>query len=348
MSKILVISPSGNLYGSEQVLLDYLKSTKLHFDVMIPVKSKFLEEAKKVVFGHRILNFNDKQLKIFYLQVFFKLLIGKYNTVYINEAGHSKYILLLARIFRSKQFVIHVRIAEDTNISRWKNISDKNIRLISISKTISEKLQFKSTLLYDLYFFSNEYKINTSYRNGEITKIGIIGRVTFTKGLLELEKLVDYITQNNLEGLYTFIMYGDITVDLESKPVIKKLKNNKAIEFRGFVASKKDIYNEIDIVLHLSKMEPLGRIFLEAIDEGKPFIGFNCAGIGEIGQLTGLDELLCNPVNDNFPKEMVIKLEKIRNSYQEYSEKVIAKKKIAAEIFSVSAYTTQMDYILSK
>lgn len=346
MSRILVISPSGNFYGSEQVLLDYLKHTKQHFDVVLPVNSLFSEIIHKAITKHRIWYFNEKHLMKFYLQLFMKLLAGKYDTVYINEAGHSRYLLLLAKFFPAKRFVIHVRITEDTAVSRWKLFSAANTQLISISKNIEGKLPYPSILLYDLYSFSNKDHRPVALTDRTVLNIGIIGRITFSKGLRELGKFMDYIKKHQTESPYKFKMYGDIPVDLTNDPAIEKLKNNDTIEFMGFVESKKDIYNNIDIVLHLSKTEPLGRIFLEAIDEGKPLIGFKSAGIGEIGKLTGLEELLCDPLNENFPEEIFSKLEATRKNYPDYVAKIAPKKKIAATIFSPASYTEKLDNIL--
>ena len=346
MNKVLVISPSGNFYGSEQVLLDYLKCTKQHFDVMLPVKSLFAEITGKAITGHRILYFNERHLKKFYLKLFLQLLAGKYNTVYINEAGHSRYLLLLAKFFLSKRFVVHVRIEEDTSVSRWKLFSAANTQLISISKNIEEKLPYPSLLLYDLYTFSNNEDRPVALTNGTVLNIGIIGRITFSKGLRELGKFMEYIKKHQPGSPYKFKMYGDIPVDLRNDPAIEKLKNNDTIEFMGFVESKKAIYKNIDIVLHLSKTEPLGRIFLEAIDEGKPLIGFNSAGIGEIGKLTGLEELLCDPLNENFPEEIFSKLEATRKNYPGYVASIAPKKKIAEAVFSAASYTEKLDNIL--
>lgn len=42
-------------------------------------------------------------------------------------------------------------------------------------------------------------------------------------------------------------------------------------KFHGFVNDKKQIYQSIDILLHFNKVEPLGRIVMEALDFGIPF-----------------------------------------------------------------------------
>ena len=190
MSRKLVISPSGNFYGSEQVLFDYLQNTKLVLDVAVPEKSLLLiklEDAKTI---HRIIPYNEKKLPAFYATVYWQLLSGKYDVVYINEAGHIKYLRLLARIFRKKKFIVHVRLFEDTESVRWKHGITNNMTVLSISKYISDRLLVKNILIYDAYSFSNEEQPNES-ESKEILRVAIIGRITKTKGIGLLPGLVE-------------------------------------------------------------------------------------------------------------------------------------------------------------
>jgi hypothetical protein len=47
MKKIIIISPSGNLYGSEQVLFDYLVHTSKFSYTFVPKNSIFASTLKK-------------------------------------------------------------------------------------------------------------------------------------------------------------------------------------------------------------------------------------------------------------------------------------------------------------
>src|SRR5450432_1389876 len=94
MNSKLVISPSGNFYGSEQVLFDYLVHTKLKLDVAVPRNSLFYQKLKETQNHHRIFQYDNKRLPAFYTRVYWWLLKGKYDLVYLNEAGHIKYLIL--------------------------------------------------------------------------------------------------------------------------------------------------------------------------------------------------------------------------------------------------------------
>ena len=80
----------------------------------------------------------------------------------------------------------------------------------------------------------------------------------------------------------------------EVKDFVVKAGTYKNIncKFHGFVNDKKQIYQSIDILLHFNKVEPLGRIVMEALDFGIPFFGFNTGGIGELAQQFGITDYM--------------------------------------------------------
>ncbi len=270
--KSIIISPSGNLYGSEQVLIDYLEITSLSHKVYFPANSLFEKY------------FNDKNfvsqkffnLIFLYISVIFDLIFHNYQFVYINEAGHSKYISLLAKLFKRKNFIVHVRLLEDCDKHRYPFDHLSNIQFITVSDYISNKFPFQSLVLHDGYPFSN--MLPWKHTSDSKIKIGIIGRITKTKGFDEFISLFNHISYLDVE----FHFYGDVSSDVELICSINDLKNAHKIVFHGFVESKDLIYSNIYLVLHLNKHEPLGRIFFEALDYGIPFIGFRSGGIGEI------------------------------------------------------------------
>lgn len=339
MSKILIISPSGNFYGSEQVLYDFLKNCSVNVDVAIPKDSVFLERLSALKLPHTLLPYNNKKPVVFYTFLFLKLLFNKYNSIYLNEAGHSKYILLLAKIFRKKKFLIHVRMAEDTAKNRWPYLHGSNVTVIAISGYIQHCLRFQSTLLYDPYNF------NTKETTGRETKygqqklvVGVIGRITLTKGLSVLIELLQHIRDSDLSDRYQFLLFGDVSEDAKLSGLPEKLRLFANVSLEGFINEQESIYNCIDCIMHFSTQEALGRIFLEAIDYGKPLIGMDAAGIGEIGHSLNLDDLLVNPSSANLISLLKDNLEYIRCDYKKWSKKVLQQRQKAREIFSVVNY----------
>ena len=346
MSQILVISPSGNFYGSEQVLFDYVQLTQLPVEIAVPSKSPFWGRLKGLHPSRMLVEFQSHKLFRFYGWVYWQLLKGKYREVYLNEAGHIKYISLLALLFKKKRFVVHVRMLEDTEPSRWKYAARDNITLISISRFLQDRLPLPSYQLYDGYHFS-EPKVLIAKKNLDVLRVAVIGRITKTKGALPLLKLLKLIDQSKQSAHYTFCLYGEVADDMSGDELLEEIKKFSNVQFKGFENDKKALYDAVDVVLHLSVREALGRIFFEAIDYGKPFVGYQAAGIAEIGGLLNLSDLLADPQSQNPIEEIFQRLKSVRLDYQRYVSQNENAKAKASEIFNPNSYTREVDKFLS-
>jgi len=343
MSKTIIISPSGNFYGSEQVLWDFLFHSEGTYIVFVPARSLLLQRLVKQNSRHIIKTFEPGRLPLFYCRIFFFLLLKGIGTVYLNEAGHNKFIQILAAFFPKKKFVIHVRILEDTESARWLPQKAPNVEVISISRYIEQKLPFPSELMYDAYQFTEKAVISVKKEPDKLL-IGVVGRVTATKGLGKLLELIDYL-DNDTPGRFIFHLYGGVSEKEEDREAIACLRSLSNVKLEGFQESKDEIYCGMDCILHLSVMEPLGRIFFEAIDYGKPFMGFNAAGIAEIGQLTGLEELLIDPEKD-WKEQMAVKMDRLEKEYDQFAAVVREARGKAAERFDLPAYVKQIDKLI--
>ncbi len=325
----VIISPSGNLYGSENVLYDYLKSSSVKFNqVFVPKGSQF--ESKLNKSGYNTFGFSN--VKKLYLKIIWLLLSKNISSIYCNEAGHVKYILLLAKHFPNVNFIIHVRIIEDT--ARFVKKS-QNVRVISISKTIKKRLSVPNHLIYDGYEFKKMANW-ASRKESQILKVGIVGRVTKSKGINLFTKQFTEIAGSNIE----FHFFGDIDSYFEKSEEFKKLKNISNSIFHGFISDKSNIYGAVDLLLHLNENEPLGRIFFESIDFGIPFLGIHSGGIGEISDLieypyTFSKEEIPFILNRIVNNDIEIDLIKLENS-----------RKSALDIFSIKSYSIQVDKLL--
>lgn len=343
-----IISPSGNLYGSEQVLLDFLRNTNNNYLVYCPSNSNFYQLLSQEKKQHTIVPF--KSVIALYINIYFLLLLNKIKVVYINEGGHVRYVKALASLFPSKRFLVHIRIVEDTTSERLGKLS-QNIKLISISKFIQETLYSKvrctSEMIYDLYSVRSIESPGFSITNSDVVSIGFVGRVTKTKGL---EKIVSFLEHINTHYPYTFHIhfFGEINKEdsFTDKAVnsIIALKHVK-VNFHGFVKEQKEIYSKTDIVVHLSEIEALGRIFFEALDHHTFFVGINKGGIGEIAEVLGLTDYMIND-KQGWQQELCNKIFEIvePNSLagQRYS-KAVDRLKV---IFATDKYVNSIDGLL--
>jgi len=97
-------------------------------------------------------------------------------------------------------------------------------------------------------------------------------------------------------------------------------------------------------VLHAAKSEPLGRIFLEAIDYNLPLVGYASGGIGEIAKQIGYTDTLC--AHDASPQDILDKLSQIETMSQQQPNWIQAKE-LAKNIFSIQKYCNNLDILLN-
>jgi len=328
----IIISPSGNLYGSEQVLIDYLETASLCHKVYIPANSLLEKYFKsKNIYFKKFFN-----LISLYSFVIMDLIFNNFQFVYINEAAHSKYISLLAKLFKRKNFIVHIRLLEDCNRNRYPFGHLSNIQFITVSDYISNKFPFQSLVLLDGYPFSN--MLPWKHTRDSKIKIGIIGRITKTKGFDIFKSLYSTISHLNIEIHF----FGDISKDVSVLNYLHSLPKSDNIILHGFVTSKDDIYTKIDLVLHLNKQEPLGRIFFEALDYGVPFIGFRSGGIGEIANKINYPLLVADE-SINFNQHVLDRLVLLSNqSNFNFADFEIARQN-AIRYFSTLNYSKILD-----
>lgn len=329
LGKKVVISPSGNLYGSENVLLDYLINSQIVFDyIFVPLNSKF--QAKLNDAGFNTSGFSQK--RFLYLNLIFILLFNKVDVVYCNESGHNRYINTLAWFFKRTLFVLHVRIFEDT-----KRVSSKlkNIRIIAISKAIKSEIVFNSELIYDGYLFS--YLLDWRIQSSELIKVGIIGRVTKSKGIDLFT--VDFV--NSFGSNFEFHFYGDVDLEYRQSLNFMGLEKNGKVKFHGFISDRVKLYSEIDILLHVNQHEPLGRIFFESLDFGVPFVGLNNGGIAEIAQIIQYPYIVS-------PDDLPGYFHKLVSAELIIDTHLLEMSRIKAiELFSIKKYSNKLDCLLS-
>ena len=338
-NRTLIVSPSGSFYGSEQVLYSHLDHTKKSYTVFVPANSFFSEKLKQQ-HKHNVYNFSS--VRLLYVKFFLKLLFCRYKTLYINEGGHIKYAKLIAKLLPFVNVVVHIRLVEDTTSSRLGKLP-KNLKLISISSFIRELLlpEYTSIKIFDPLDVSNISKQRFKF-NKQCIRIGIIGRVSLSKGLYNYEKLFSYyFSLQDLKNIQ-FIFFGDV-IDKE-KEVLEFFdkysgQNFPQIEFKGFVKDQEKIFSSIDAILHLNEKEPLGRIGLESWARGIPFVCFNAGGCKEINQTLEMERFSL-PLDTNWEVEVIDLISSLDNFSN--TEQDTARLNLQS-YFSIDRYVEQLE-----
>lgn len=347
MRKIAIISPSGNFYGSEQVLFDFLSTTSYQYTVYV-TRGLLYEKVNEQ--GVHILRLFSS-VKVLYLQLGWMLLCGKYDGVYINEGGHIKYLNLLADLFPHKHFYVHVRLLEDCQAIRLGK-KRKNISYISISEYITHEVKRNTGIachtMYDIYNpISGVERIHDIQLRDNTLHLGIVGRVTTTKGLNDISQFCDYCEQYRTPFLLVFHFYGGVDSHIpEVEAFVTKTlgyKNMRCI-FHGFINKKEFIYSSIDILVHFNKVEAWGRVLMEALDFGIPFVGFDSGGVGELAYQFEVGNYMVSckeSWQQVFQKrivDMITQSEKTTEDYQGAKEKMKV-------VCNPETYTQKLEYL---
>jgi hypothetical protein len=334
-NKNIVISPSGQLYGSENVLFDFLKGSSQKYKVYAPSQSVFLQKLKENSFDTR----RFKNLKILYLKIFIQLLFQRRNLI-LNEAGHIKYVKLLAKLLPKRRFLVIIRLLEDCNANL--NNLPNNIQLIAVSNFIKNNVVSNRPVhvIYDPYLLTERPTAQNIQKNEKLN-IGIIGRLTESKGLNSFVELIQFLSPDQKNKI-NFLFYGtyddqnswfrDFKTAIDNDP-------NLNYQLMGFESNQENLFNSIDIVLHFNKIEALGRVLFEAINYNLPFLCFRQGGTGELACELGLEKNTFLEVS-----EIVSKLDKISKKNNDFE--IQQAKEIIKREFNPENYASRIEKML--
>lgn len=337
-----IISPSGNLYGSEQVLIEYLNATQKKCCVYVPDKSQL--HSKLTTFRHKHSIRTFSKLYLLYSFMLFKLFFTKSN-LYINEGGHIRYIKILARLLVFRNFFVHIRLLEDCT-SQKMNKLPRNIQLITVSNFLRNKIHREDVrVIIDPYTLSTSRPTTINPSKNKVLKIGIIGRLTATKGLEELFPILD-IFEKEKQISIKILFFGSYNCnDVWTKQFLLKIRKYTWVkhEFLGFVSDRNTIYSNINLVLHLNKVEALGRIIFEAVDYEIPILTFHAGGCGELLNKLGLSNFLIS-TKGTWAIEFHSKIVELSNSYPK--NEILKAKEIINVGLNANQYVSNLEDII--
>lgn len=337
-----IVSPSGKFYGSEQTLHSFLTYTDKSYHVYISRNDGSLLAELGKLGKHTIRSFRKPSL--LYLRLLAYFIAGRYTCLYVNEGAHIKYVKILAMLFPHRKLLVHVRINEDTTRKRLKGLPP-NIELISVSNYIRNQIKHSIKLETDI--LSSPFRIHQSdkaWRSSFLTtgkiNVGIIGRVTDSKGMDNVRAFYQYMTTNRI-NFVSLHFFGHIEND---KPKVKEFIQyvhrieDSTIKFHGFAKNKNEMFDTIDVVVHFNENEPHGVIFFESLKNGIPFIGFNSGGIGDIADQLNITELMLTS-SDKWCEDLTVKIQSIHQNLPLYTQA----RYLMNEKFSLKNYCARLE-----
>ena len=236
------------------------------------------------------------QYIIFYVSIIYKLLIQKYDFVYIHTISHTSPPLRISNALRKQNLVFNIH-GDDliTTTKLASKLRDLSLPLLRRAKLIFvPTTYFKNILLakypwikQDNIFISPSGGLNKSFYNNSpkpVNKIPIIGYVSRIDKGKGWEYLIDALKELVKDG-YKMKVYivgsGYQENDLINK--IDKENLSDTISYKGPLthAELPNFYHSLDwfIFPTYRQGESLGLVGLEAMAGGTPVIGSDIAGL---------------------------------------------------------------------
>lgn len=194
----------------------------------------------------------------------------------------------------------------------WKLSFKKSYKLTSnsfYSKKIFENKIAKKTVevLYNPFDLTTYFKEKSIKEKAEVIKVAYVGRVAEGKNLSLWLEIAEYILSKS--NSFVFEIYGDGPIKNEIINKIKHSQYQESITMKGYVNNTRKVYNDIDVLLFLSKYESFGNVMVESILCGTPVI---CSSIPSAQEIFNESpEFLVDLNNPNLKEEVYRKLNKL-------------------------------------
>lgn len=304
MQKIIFLSPVSFFKGgAERSLFDLMSNPHISPILISPDNGELADKAKSLGIPVHILPFLSINTikRPFSFAKGFTALFDLYKTAkQLNKIAQEEKVTIIhsnglkahaincvARLIGKTKAILHIRDISYTRAEKivWYILYRLSNSFIVVSaacwcfKTMPTKVKivYNGTPLI-------EGAVQKPIQN--IVNIGFIGRIHPAKGL---HLLLDWLAKARSENLaVTLTIRGEFSDDApdyenQIKQQIQQLHLESMVEFRGFIADPKLVYDGIDIVVVPSKIpDPLPRSVMESMARKIPVMGYPAGGIGEM------------------------------------------------------------------
>ena len=291
--RVLILEPSGNLWGSERVLLDFLHAAASANDwtigVCCPPATPILPELARLaveVLPTFPANLHQKS-KVSWLRAAVGLIrtVARFRPelIHVNQAGATRMALLAGRVLKLP-VVTHVRLAEDVRYIEALRAAPRALpKIICISRHIRhmfgaassvepKQLTIKQlTMMYDPY----RARCNWSPRalSGDTSTraaFSCIGRLATIKGQDVLLHAIAVLAREGTDAEVSFVGTAGLGDDFgtELQRLSAQLKITERVNWAGFQRDAVSFIEGSAALVCPSHEEPLGRVIFEAWDAG--------------------------------------------------------------------------------
>jgi glycosyltransferase involved in cell wall biosynthesis len=314
--RVLIIEPAGEMWGSEQALLDlllHLDYTRFDVTVACPNGSPFLERARALnvrtlTVPIALLHVRGRWARLLaFLALAALMLRVRPRVVHVNQAGIVRLVALAGRIVNAS-VLCHVRLLEDARRIRMRTTSPPVARqFVAVSQSVMRELTgstseraFDIECVYDPFDMSAFGSPGAEKSSADIrAQFGIpeSARVVTLAGRVCENKRQDLLIEAALRGqneIFYLIVGGDPPTPkgqrtfrdvLIQRTTDAGLKDR--VIFTGMRSDISALMSASDLVVLASEEEAFGRVLLEGLALGKHIVAPAAGGPAEI---IGADE----------------------------------------------------------
>jgi glycosyltransferase involved in cell wall biosynthesis len=329
-TRVLIIEPSGNLWGSERALLDLIDNLAgVEIAVCCPPKVPLIEELDRR--GVRVLPYliADLHLKSRWdrlkaaVAVVRACLVFKPGLIYLNQAGVYKVCLPAANLLKLP-ICAHVRIFDDVDyLARQQPDPARLVALIAISEAIDQALAAQPALgsivrckLYDAYA-PKAPQASPTRRQG---RVACVGRLAPVKGQDLLIAALEAGRERALGEEYVIAGGGD--AEMTAALQVRSRALARPVRWAGVLRDVEALLVTCGVLACPSRREPLGRVIFEAWDAGAvPVVFASSGGAAEIVSASGAGVV----VPEETPEALAAGLEKAVALSEQEASAMVAK-----------------------
>lgn len=288
--RALVVEPSGNLWGSERVLLDFLgvaskAESGWHIGVCCPPNTPIIEQlctlpVEVVPVFQANLHLLGRAQRLRATLALWRAARGfRPDLIYVNQAGATRIALAVGRLI-GVPVITHVRLAEDVAYVASLGASAKALpKVICISHVIRREFEGQKAvsleqleMIYDPYTMHAQEKttaLDFDFQLGEPVW-SCVGRLAHIKGQDVLLQALAVLQSVGVSSRALFVGAAGPRDDFdgELKRLSHELNIEEQVTWAGFQGEALSHLKRCAAQVCPSRGEPLGRVVFEAWDAG--------------------------------------------------------------------------------
>lgn len=309
--RVLIVEPAGQMWGSEQALLDllfHLDYTRFDVTVACPKGTPFLDRVRglnvrTVTVPIALLHMRGRLARLVALVTLFALMLRvRPRVVHVNQAGIVRLVALASRIVNAS-VICHVRLLEDARRIRSRTTARPMARqFVAVSQSVARELaKDSSTLAHRIERVYDPFDISAfRTRGNEKSRLELRARlgipesahVVTLAGRVCKDKRQDLLVEAarfDSGEIFYLIVGGDPPTPKGQRAFRETLIQHARdlglagrVIFTGMRGDVASLMAASDLIVLASEEEAFGRVLLEGLALGRHIVAPRGGGPAEI------------------------------------------------------------------